>query len=785
MATLKATGCRVGTQSITIFFSEDVDSVTATTNGNYSIFAPDAGLVNATFTGKATVQPDNRSVLLEWATPTFAAGQWVMVTITNVNSSVPGVNPIVSDQVSGRAPSESARVTRDVEDAISYPILTEEVAYRPSPVGIQTSGAGGISGPGGSNLGQVALQAVSDVLGWKANTADPKGFIGALTQSFTLADVEGHVESTWKPRSYAVQTDLGGGITGAQASLYMRAKDALDQSLTLLDGLYPLDPEADPEYVKALREMARSQMTEIVKELGVVGLPSILRINTYFGILLGQDPTNLTAGDVRLNPDQIEGTLGELRDTYGIFFQGNPFNNSVQDEQDITNFRVISDYMTSLLQSWIANREFFILKPRIPAFFGTQLVLISRQFNVIAETVNELRFALDSVFIGPNERQTLLLEFDDNSLPPMFLEDVLDEVDNFVAEEGPRLLRDGGKISVTNNILPVVDTLRRMIEGAHHPKDQKKRVPDGFRTARVRHALDDLQKQLTDLVDLTRQVEQQVPPSEDKLRISGITLPKLVDYPNNDWEFTIYGDAFDPGAEATVYSTATGIACTVTFVSAQRVDASVSPADWLSSTDTGNHDIVVTNPDGEVATLSPAFYWDGSKAYPPKNGGGNGGGGSGVAYAQRAATRTISTGTKGKYATDVNVVGVVSPKVSTSTFTTTKLASPSPTSPTAGPGPAEATTNAVTAASAAVDQQLNALQDKHDALQQGLADLQASHTALSQTIADVQKNVQDALANHLAEARSTHAGFMDEVKGLLAKIPGLGDGKKTKGGKDE
>ena len=45
-----------------------------------------------------------------------------------------------------------------------------------------------------------------------------------------------------------------------------------------------------PEYVKALREMARSQMTEIVKELGTVGLPSILRIDTYFGILVGQNP---------------------------------------------------------------------------------------------------------------------------------------------------------------------------------------------------------------------------------------------------------------------------------------------------------------------------------------------------------------------------------------------------------------------------------------------------------------------------------------------------------------
>ena len=190
----------------------------------------------------------------------------------------------IARQVPGKG--KTARLTRDVEDAISYPILTEEVGYRSSPVGLPSAGGSGISGGGG--LGQVAAKAVGDVLGWKTNSADPKGFVGALTQAFTLTDVEGHVESSWTPRTYAVQTDLGGGITGAQASLYMRAKNALDSALPLLDGLYPLDPEADPEYVKALREMARSQMTEIVKELGTVGLPSILRIDTYFGILLGQ-----------------------------------------------------------------------------------------------------------------------------------------------------------------------------------------------------------------------------------------------------------------------------------------------------------------------------------------------------------------------------------------------------------------------------------------------------------------------------------------------------------------
>jgi len=186
----------------------------------------------------------------------------------------------------------------------------------------------------------------------------------------------------------------------------------------------------------------------------------------------------------------------------------------VEDEQDITNFRVISDYMTSLLQSWLSNGKYFILSPsRLPAFLGTQLVLISRQLNVIAETVNEVRFALDSVFIGPNERQTLLLEFGEGGeLPAMYLEDVLTEIESSVSDEMPRLLKDGGRIAVNNNLLPVMQTLMDMVQGAKDPENIDA-LPDGFSTARVRHAFDDLSDQLTQLFTLGQQIGMQPPQS--------------------------------------------------------------------------------------------------------------------------------------------------------------------------------------------------------------------------------------------------------------------------------
>jgi hypothetical protein len=251
-------------------------------------------------------------------------------------------------------------------------------------------------------------------------------------------------------------------------------------------------------------------------------------VNTYFEILLGVSRQQLQFDEdprVEVNPDRIAGTLGSLRDEYGIWFEkrdktllpaiagglrSNPYSNSVEDEQDITNFRVVSDYMTSLLQSWRANGKFFKLTLGMaPAFLGTQLILISRQCNVIVETVNEVRFTLDSVFIGPNERQQLLLELH-HPLPSMYLEDALREIEEFVSDEGPRLIRDGGRIAVYNNLLPVVGTLIEMIREARQPLNLGL-LPDGYKTPRVRNSMDDLRVQLEQLMILAQQVGMPIP----------------------------------------------------------------------------------------------------------------------------------------------------------------------------------------------------------------------------------------------------------------------------------
>src|SRR6478609_7692137 len=66
--------------------------------------------------------------------------------------------------------------------------------------------------------GPTVRAALRDVLGVRGREADPKAFTDALAAAFRLVRVDGHVESQFVPRGYALQADLG-AVTGGQASL--------------------------------------------------------------------------------------------------------------------------------------------------------------------------------------------------------------------------------------------------------------------------------------------------------------------------------------------------------------------------------------------------------------------------------------------------------------------------------------------------------------------------------------------------------------------------------------
>jgi hypothetical protein len=528
-AKLKIKSCLATPNSVVAYFSEALDTANLGkgqgTNdpnlpANYTVvLQPPGGPPTPVNLNAATYDPLDKATILRFQA-IQTRGSWLSVAGTGptIGSGVgPGSGgPAGTDpffvRVNGDKGDENAkRATQAAEDAVAYPVMTEEVGTPPSSSYINGGGGSVITGGGGGmQIGQTANQAIADVLGWKINDNDPKGFVGALTQSFALTETEGHVDATWTPRTYAVQTDLSGGITGAQASIYTRAQDALQQSLPLLQGLYALNPDSDPELANALKDIVSSQFTELVNELGYAGGPRISRVNQYFNLLLGGPPFPVKsdpAFTIISDPDKIKGTLGRLRKELQLQSFSH-YVNTVEDEQDVTNFRILSDYVTSLAQSWVNNVGFFGLDTK-EAFLGTQLVLLSRQLSVIGETVGEVRFTLDSVFIGSSERQTLQLEFRHD--PAMFIEDLLSWAEAFAKNEGPDLIQNAGKLGLGDGFVPVVNKLSDLVEEARHPLNERK-LPPGYNTIRVQRSLKDLHDQLLELARLAKSVSLKNPP---------------------------------------------------------------------------------------------------------------------------------------------------------------------------------------------------------------------------------------------------------------------------------
>lgn len=384
-----------------------------------------------------------------------------------------------------------------VSDLQSFPVLTQDFSPASLPSATTPASAGPVGGT--SPLAMTADKAIREVLSWRTKSADPKGFVGALNQAFDLKDVEGHTEWTWTPRSYTVQTDMG-AVTGAQASIYTRAKVALDQSMPLLDGLYALIPYVEAEDLATSQAVVRTQFTALVNEFGVVGGPRVPRVDELFDLLLGPDTPS--------NPEDIMGSrsLGVVRQRFGLERR---FVTTVDDEQNLTNYLILVDYVIGLKKSWDYDRTFFIRtyegRTERKPFFGTQLVLMSRALEVVAEGVQDAYYTMDSVFMGDAERQTSQLIFNSKEVwvlktrkgPPepypfphntsgLFVAELLDWVYRSASEELPGLLQDAGKDGL-ESFKSATDQLRKFVRAAIDQRAPG--IPPGYYTPRVSRAM--------------------------------------------------------------------------------------------------------------------------------------------------------------------------------------------------------------------------------------------------------------------------------------------------------
>lgn len=427
---------------------------------------------------------------------------------------------------SGNPNSESdlQKITRQVEDGVTYPILTREVDSLATAVGGTAPASGG-----STSLGRVAQDTIRQVLGWRYRADDPRGFVAALSKTFQLREVEGHTEWEFKPQNYMIQADLG-EITGAQASIHSRARVALEQSLPLLDGLTPLRADADAEDTAAMRVIVRTELTELVSELGVAGGPRVQRVDKLFELLLGDKPNTKDA-------EKVSGQLRLLRERFGLERKR---VNTIGEEQNLTNFIILVDYVNSLYFTWQAQRRFFDRNGDGEPFLGTQLVLLSQNLEVIAETVQGTYAAMDSVFFGAAERQTTPLKLDDEK-SSISVAELLGWVENFATVEGRQLILEAGK----DGVIVFRVTLKRLhglLEGAAKlSQDLTNMLPPGCHTRRVQVKLADLVFQTGATLKLAKQIKAAPRPSI-----------KFAELKSNDQKHIIigvYGESFQPGAE--------------------------------------------------------------------------------------------------------------------------------------------------------------------------------------------------------------------------------------------
>lgn len=464
-------------------------SVAAGPDGYFIVGTPDSGSYYV------APHTDGGESVTRQLVPVGSIGQAGKVVIPSgrfVRTEMRAVAPDGGDGADGGGGDGRRGAREAITDLAAYPVLTEEVSTTGAPAPVAGGGFGG--GSAGAGYGQAVDQAIRDVLGWRPS-GDVAGFQAALTGAFQLREVEGHTAWTWQQRGYAVQADMG-ALTGAQASIYARAKNALDQLLPLLAGLTSLNPALSPEQDReAMRTVVTAELQELVGELALEGGPRIQRVDELFGLLLGD-----SIGSTNLNPDVVQGQLGILRQRFALTAD---WIETVDDERVVTNFRVIVEQILALQASWSSDRELLAgIDSRTS--LGTILIWLSRGLEAVCESVSDLTFALDSVYIDAAQRQVIELSFGPGQ-PPLLLSDLLDWIVRAGRDEGPRLIQDAGKDGV-RAFAPVLRRLRGLVGQTVQAVADPDLSP-GLRTPRVARAFAVLHDQLREATRLAGLVQ--------------------------------------------------------------------------------------------------------------------------------------------------------------------------------------------------------------------------------------------------------------------------------------
>lgn len=475
--------------SVTVYFTKNVKKGDAENRDNFALECPVGYPVTLSESALFDYKDNSTTITGLNLTP----GQWVKAEVTKTVTTANGQDRLTTDKIDAKgfgrvAGSKLGDNDRfgdftDLSEISSYPVLTksiDDVTVKPS------SGTGS-----GAPLSNVVNNALKNILGRLPRQEDPRSFRAALEQSFKISEFEGHTAWEWTPKSYVGQSDLGGGVTGAQASLVSFARVALSTSLPLLDGLTSLLPDPDFEEVEAARSILRSDWNELIEELQTEGGPRAARGNALterlkqfhlpnLGVQLGMVETDTDNRPIFSN---------------GTFIISRKHVITIDEETNLTNFIALRDYIFSVDRSWNYYRD------NSQQDMGTGLVLLSRALSVVAESVGEVYMAMDSVFVDEAERLVAVIDL--RGRKDLLVEELLSWVLTFASEEGPYLVQVGG-VRGAESIKPTLDELRELIGQFIGQLDRDGRLPVGLRHPRVRNPLNEIMSYLDVAVEKAR-----------------------------------------------------------------------------------------------------------------------------------------------------------------------------------------------------------------------------------------------------------------------------------------
>jgi hypothetical protein len=123
--------------------------------------------------------------------------------------------------------------------------------------------------------------------------------------------------------------------------------------------------------------------------------------------------------------------------------------------------------------------------------------------------VDEVRFVLDSVFVGPAQRETLQILFESIpipgamvELPPIYLADLLQWMQDFVGAEAQDVIQNAGKLGLGEDFDTMIQQLYYQAYGLYQFA-QSPTVPiASLGTPRVLQSLYKLVNQLNDLYNM-------------------------------------------------------------------------------------------------------------------------------------------------------------------------------------------------------------------------------------------------------------------------------------------